>query len=76
MVGYYEFKTRVGAFSIIPNGNRWNAKFADEALGNYASAEQALGDLEGGHTDWPSCGDPSRFGLPDELSEWTFIRLR
>ena len=41
------------------------------------TAEMALDDLVGGHTFMPSSGiDTSEVGLPDELSEWTFVRSR
>lgn len=74
MSGYYRFTTRVGQFRIVPSAGRWEAMFQDEKLGNYATAQLALGDLAGGHCDWPSCGDPSQFGLPDDLSDWRFVR--
>jgi hypothetical protein len=76
MNGYYEFKTRAGAFRIVPRANLWLAMFEDENLGPYNSPQAALDDLSGGHTDWPSCGDPSELGLPDDLSDWPFIRAR
>lgn len=58
----------------MPNGDRYIAALEDENLGSYASAEQALDDLAGGSTSWPSVGDPRKFGLPDELGEWEFVR--
>ena len=76
MNGYYEFKTRVGMFRIVTRGGRWLAMFEDESLGPYNTPQQALDDLAGGHSDWPSCGDPSTLGLPDELCDWNFIRAR
>lgn len=42
----------------------------------YASAEQALDGLVGGHTFSLSNGlDPSKAGLPGELSEWICRRI-
>lgn len=41
-------------------------------MGTYASPQHALDDLAGGHTDWPSCGDPSELGLPDDIGEWSW----
>ncbi len=74
MTGYFIYSTRAGRFSIVPKGSRWHAYFEDEDLGGYISPQHALDDLAGGHTDWPSCGDPAAFGLPDDLAEWTFVR--
>lgn len=76
MSGYFVFATKAGRFAIVPSSGRWHAMFEDERLGSYASPQHALDDLAGGHCDWPSCGDPSTFGLPDELSDWTFVRTR
>lgn len=69
----YQFRTSAGLFYVVQQANgRWQAMFEDEALGSYAYAQQAVEDLAGGHTYWPSCGDPSRFSLPEELSDWAF----
>lgn len=72
---YYRHSTCAGEFRIAqqPNG-RWQAMFEDEGLGSYATAQQALDDLAGGHTFWPSCGDPSRFKLPADISDWALVR--
>lgn len=77
MAGYYRFSTRVGEFRIRqePNG-RWQAMFEDEGLGSYEHPWQAAEDLAGGHTFMPSCGDSAKFGLPEELSDWQFVRAR
>ena len=75
MNGYWEFKCRKGTFRIVPRNGRFDACYEDESLGSYHSAEMALDDLVGGHTTWPSNGlDSSTCGLPDELSEWLFIK--
>lgn len=77
MAGYYTFNTRAGAFHIVPERNgRWQAMFKDESLGSYTTAQHALDDLAGGHTFWPSCGDPSQFALPGEISGWKFVSMR
>jgi hypothetical protein len=75
MFGYWEYRTRRGAFRIVPAQNGWGVTFEDEGLGVYHSPASALSDLVGGHTFWPSAGDPSGMGLPDELAEWTFVPL-
>lgn len=77
MSNCYRYFTRAGEFRIVQEqSGRWLAMFEDENIGSYNSPQAALDDLSGGHTDWPSCGDPSEFGLPDDLSDWTFIRAR
>jgi hypothetical protein len=73
--GYWTVDTRRGTFSIRPLHDGWCPFFEDERLGWYHSPASALDDLIGGHTDWPSAGfDPSEIGLPEELSEWNFVR--
>jgi hypothetical protein len=78
VVGRWTFVTAHGAFHIVPvSGGRFEARFEDEGLGSYFSPEQALDDLVGGHTFSPSSGiDPSEVGLPDQLSDWTFVRWK
>jgi hypothetical protein len=68
------FRTRVGVFCVRFFNGRYHALFGDENLGNYATPQQAAEDLAGGYTDWPSCGDPSRFGLPSDIGEWERVR--
>jgi len=74
-MSYYKYLTRAGEFRIaeMPSG-KWQALFEDEGLGSYASPTQALEDLHRGHTFFPSCGDPSKFSLPDALADWTYVR--
>lgn len=76
LVPVYVFQTSKGRAVIAYNTitQRFHAVFDDEDLGAYTSAEQAVDDLSGGHTFWPSAGDPSTFGIPDELSEWRRVR--
>lgn len=72
---YFWFTTRAGTFRIVRDGDRWRPWFEDERLmGAYPSPQHALDDLAGGHTDWPSCGDPSALGLPDQIDDWEHIR--
>ena len=58
----------------MKSDDRYVAAFEDENLGSYFTAEQALDDLVGGSKSWPSVGDPRKFSLPDNLSEWDFVR--
>lgn len=77
MTGHFQFQTRAGIFRIVLRSGRWIAMFEDEVLmGRYQTAQHALDDLAGGHTDWPSCGDPSSFGLPSDIGDWMFVRRR
>ena len=72
---YYRFMTRAGLFKIVQERNgRWQAMYQDEGLGSYATAQQTAEDLAGGHTFWPSCGDPSLFGIPEDITEWELVR--
>lgn len=75
MIEYFEFRTRAGTFRIQRDGTRWRPWFEDEMLmGAYLSPQHALDDLAGGHTDWPSCGDPSKLKLPDEIGDWEHVK--
>lgn len=76
MRGYWQYKTRFGTFRIVPRGDRIHPMYEDEDLGSYYSVVSALDDLVGGHTFSPSNGvDSSECELPDDISEWTFVRL-
>jgi hypothetical protein len=69
----YTYRTPAGLFSIVLqsiDGN-WHAMFEDEDLGPYSTAQQAAEAIAGGETYWPSCGDPSRLSLPDEIADWS-----
>lgn len=76
-VNAYRHNTRCGTFWIaLLSDGRWHAAWEDEDLGAYASPQHALDDLAGGTTYWPSSGvNPASLGLPDEISEWTPVRL-
>ena len=67
----YVYKTSVGLFSIVlKKTGRWHVLWNADDLGSFHSPQSALGDLVAGHTQWPSCGDPSLLGLSDKLSDW------
>ena len=75
MIEYFWFKTRAGIFLIKADGDCWTPWFEEERLmGRYSTPQRALDDLAGGTTDWPSCGDPSEMGLPDEIDRWQVKR--
>lgn len=67
----FAHKTRSGTFYLCEsNDGRFHPCFEDEALGSYANIHQALEDLEGGHTFWPTIGDPSALDIPADLEDW------
>jgi hypothetical protein len=67
----YRFQTRVGWFFIAERNGRFCAVFGNEPLDCYATLQQALDDLAGGHTHWPSMGvDPASLDISDDLSDW------
>lgn len=49
----------------------YHAIFDGESLGRYETIQQAVSELSGGHTFWPSTGiDPSTLGIPDDVGDW------
>lgn len=76
MNGKYVFRTSAGTFKIANDGKNWKAIFEDEYLGHYISAKHAAKELASGHSDRPSCGDPSEFGVSDDLFDWEFVRAK
>jgi len=70
---HFWYRTSAGTFRIERTAEGWRPRFEDEVLmGIYPTPESVLQDLIGGHTDWPSCGDPALFHLPDALHEWNW----
>ena len=75
MSGYYRYSTRSGEFRIVFQNGGWQAWFNDEYFdGPFPSAQAAAEDVANGHSAWPSCGDPSRLGVPDDISDWITAR--
>ncbi len=69
---YWTHRTKHGLWSIRFHAGHWRPYLDDESLGAYATPQQALDDLAGGHTFGTPTGiDTSACGLPDDLSEWT-----
>ncbi len=67
----YSWQSRAGAFLIEKRQGRWHPIFDGESLGSYATPQQALDDLCGGHVfSIPGGIDPAKLGLPDDLAEW------
>jgi hypothetical protein len=68
------FKTRAGLAEIIPQGGgSFVLVFDGEALENHTSPAAAAEALANGTCFWPSAGDPTHFGIPEEVGEWTFV---
>jgi hypothetical protein len=67
----YVHKTAVGAFYIAEQDGRFHPVFRDESLGNYATSQQAVDDLTGGHI-LNSLGDldTASLAIPKLVREW------
>lgn len=67
----YSYRTRIGNFYIAEHNGRFHPVFDNETLGSYATPQQAVEDLAGGHTFSISSGvDTSTLGIPEDLVEW------
>lgn len=74
MNGYWRWTTSAGEVRIFFVAGRFHAMLGMEALGSYATPQQAADDLVGGHTFTPSSGaDTSTLGLPSSVADWEFI---
>ena len=70
----YVYETSAGAFYIAEHDGRFHPLFQDESLGSYATAQQAVEDLVGGHTfSLPGDIDPAELGVPEDLEDWVKI---
>ena len=70
----YVYETSAGAFYIAERDGRFHPLFQDESLGSYATAQQAVEDLVGGHTfSLPGDIDPAELGVPEDLEDWVKI---
>lgn len=71
----YLYSTKAGTFRIIQGQNGWQCWFEDEYFdGLFTTAQAAAEEAANGHGAWPSCGDPSRFGLSEDISDWRASR--
>ena len=67
----YVYPSAKGPFWIVlRKTGRWHVLWEIEDLGSYHSGQAAVNNLAGGHTHWPTCGDPSQFGFPSDLADW------
>ncbi|WP_127076167.1 hypothetical protein [Rhodomicrobium lacus] len=78
MFGYWEFRTHGHSIRIVPQSEkRWIIMDGDDALESHPSDLAALDALLAGSTCLLSDGiNTAELGLPDDLSEWRFVRLR
>ena len=80
MNGYWKHPTRIGEALIIWKGRQfpaapWRIEIDGEDLGGYKTPEQALDDLTVGSTFSHSrCIDTSTLELPDDFSDWVFVK--
>ena len=70
----YFWKTGVGTFYIVFDGQRHHPIFENESLGSYSQAWQAAEGLAGGHTFSLASGDDTaELGIPEDVSEWNKV---
>lgn len=71
----WRYKTKEGTFYIVEKNGWFQVVFDNDSLGSYKTPQQAVDDLAGGHTFWPSSGvDPSELCIPEDLGEWERVR--
>lgn len=74
VVTAYAYRTRAGVFRIALGRRGWMLVLDDDVFdGPFRTAQHALDDLAGGHCYWPSCGDTSLLGLPDQIDDWQVV---
>jgi len=67
----YVHKTTAGAFYIAEQDGRFHPLFRNESLGSYATSQQAVDDLTGGHPLNPIEGlDTASLGIPNLVQGW------
>lgn len=76
---HFWFPTRQGLASIryrqtVHGAYAWALSFDEELLGFYARADTAAAEIATGGCSWPSFGDTSELGIPEELREWKSAR--
>lgn len=72
---HYTWTSEFGAFVIAQRDGRWHIWHDGDRLdGPFQSAQAAAEDLANGHSAWPACGDPSRLGIPEDISDWKLSR--
>ncbi len=64
------YRTRAGIAEIIPERGGFVLVFDEERLEHHVTREAAAEALANGTCSWPSAGDPSKLGIPEDISEW------
>jgi hypothetical protein len=64
------FRTHTGQAQIVPTPKGFAIVFAGETLEYHASPAAAAEALANGTCFWPSAGDPSKTGIPEDIGEW------
>lgn len=73
----YSFETRVGTFYISFQQGWWHAVFERESLGRFYYPHHASEALASGETDsLPSGLNPGSLGIPPDLGDWEWERIR
>lgn len=73
-MGRWIFKTRKGLAEIVPQrGGSFTLLFDGQALEEHSSQMAAADALANGTCYWPSFGNPTGLGIPEDISEWTFV---
>lgn len=68
----FSHASRVGAFWIkLASDGLWHVMHQDDSLGAYSDPSSAAEEVANGYTYWPSSGDTSHLGLPEDISDWT-----
>jgi hypothetical protein len=71
MQNLFVHKTKVGAFYIAEQDGRFHPMFRNEDLGSYATPQQAVDDLTGGHILNSLGGiDTATLAIPNRVQEW------
>lgn len=69
---YYQFPTKWGVISIIPETLKsYKVMFDSDHFGSYSTPQQAADDVSGGHTHTPSIGvDFDEMNVPEDIEDW------
>ena len=73
----YQYPTRKGTFSIVPETrdgrHLYVGYFEGEYLGAYVTLQVAAEQISIGSCNWPGTIDPETLDIPNDPSEWTQI---
>ncbi|PPQ14051.1 hypothetical protein CV770_39120 [Bradyrhizobium sp. AC87j1] len=69
----WTYETGSGLAEIISVPGGCALLFDGQVLGQYISPVVAAGELANGMCHWPWAGDPTKMGIPEDLSEWQCV---